>query len=324
VDEEKQGQIEKKIPIVVLTGPTASGKTEVGIELALLLNTDVISADARAVYKYMDIGTAKPTPEQRARVKHHLIDIAEPNQVFTVADYLSLAIPLIEKLYFMEKKIPLLVGGTRLYIDSLLKGLFQAPPANPELRKRLMEKEMREKGSLYRKLMGVDEERARELHPNDIKRIIRALEIYYTTGKPMSQLMKETKAPPLLPFKFALMWDREVLYRRINERAERMVREGLLDEVRRLMEMGCRDDFISMQGHGYREIMWYLQGKMSLEEALYLMKRNTRHYARRQMIWIRGEGFREVKMWEGRDPKEAAKEIYEELNRHFRAIRFSY
>jgi tRNA dimethylallyltransferase len=316
VAKKKQGEIEEKIPIVVLTGPTASGKTEVGIELALLLNTDVISADARAVYKYMDIGTAKPKAEQRAKVKHHLIDIVEPNQVFTVADYLSLAIPLIKKLYFEEKKIPLVVGGTRLYIDSLLKGLFQSPPANPQLRRELIEEERRERGSLYKKLMEVDEERARELHPNDIKRIVRALEIYYSTGKPMSQLMRETKAPPFLPFNYALMWDRGVLYKRINERAERMVREGLLDEVRRLMEMGCRDDFISMQGHGYREMMWYLQGKMSLEEALYLMKRNTRHYARRQLIWIRGGGFREVRMWEGREPREAAMEIYEELRRH--------
>jgi tRNA dimethylallyltransferase len=264
----------------------------------------------------MDIGTAKPKAEQRAKVKHHLIDIVEPNQVFTVADYLSLAIPLIKKLYFEEKKIPLVVGGTRLYIDSLLKGLFQSPPANPQLRRELIEEERRERGSLYKKLMEVDEERARELHPNDIKRIVRALEIYYSTGKPMSQLMRETKAPPFFPFNYALMWDRGVLYKRINERAERMVREGLLDEVRRLMEMGCRDDFISMQGHGYREMMWYLQGKMSLEEALYLMKRNTRHYARRQMIWIRGGGFREVRMWEGREPREAAMEIYEELRRH--------
>ncbi|MGB9607479.1 MAG: tRNA (adenosine(37)-N6)-dimethylallyltransferase MiaA [bacterium] len=310
MDEEKfqKEEIEGKIPLVVLTGPTASGKTEVGIELALLLGTDVISADARAVYKYMDIGTAKPTVEQREKVKHHLMDIAEPNQVFTVADYLSLAIPLIKKLYQEEKKIPLVVGGTRLYIDSLLKGLFQAPPANPELRRRLLEEEMRERGSLYEKLREVDEERARELHPNDIKRIVRALEIYYTTGKPMSQLRKETKAPPFYALKFALIWERDVLYRRINERAERMVREGLLEEVR-----GFRDDFISMQGHGYREMMWYLEGKMSLDEALYLMKRNTRHYARRQMIWIRGEGFREVRMWEGRSAREAAEEIYEEI-----------
>lgn len=305
--------MEEKIPLVVLTGPTASGKTEVGIELALLLGTDVISADARAVYKYMDIGTAKPTPEQRAKVKHHLIDVAEPNQVFTVADYLNLAIPLIERLYKEEKKIPLVVGGTRLYIDSLLKGLFQAPPADAELRQKLWEEEKREPGTLYKKLWEIDRKRAEQLHPNDIKRIIRALEIYYLTGKTMSQLMNETQAPPFRAFPFALVWEREALYRRINERAERMVREGLVEEVKRLMEMGCKDDFISMQGHGYREIMWYLQGKMSLEEALYLMKRNTRHHARRQMIWIRKRGFPQIKMWEGRDPKDAGEEIYKRI-----------
>jgi len=303
----------EKTPVVVLTGPTAGGKTEVGIELALILGTDVISADARAVYKYMDIGTAKPTPQQRGKVKHHLIDVAEPNQVFTVADYLKLTIPLIEQIYRQEKKIPLIVGGTRLYIDSLLKGLFPAPPANPQLRQRLLEEERQEKGSLYKKLLEIDGQRAEELHPNDIKRITRALEIYYSTGKPMSQLMKETEAPPFKAFSFALIWDREVLYERINRRAEQMVKEGLIEEVRKLMEMGCSDDFISMQGHGYREIMWYLEGKMSLEEALYLMKRNTRHYARRQMIWIRQEGFLPIKMWEGRNPKEAAREIYEKI-----------
>lgn len=304
--------MEKKIPIVVLSGPTASGKTEVGIELALLLGTDVISADARAVYKYMDIGTAKPTPQQRAMVQHHLIDVAIPNQVFTVADFLKLAFPLIETLH-KEGKIPLVVGGTRLYIDSLLKGLFPAPPADPQLRHRLLEEEKRAKGSLYKRLLEIDRERAEELHPNDIKRIIRALEIYYSTGKPMSRLIKETKAPPFEAFKFALVWDRNILYRRINERAERMVKEGLIEEVRRLMEMGCKDDFISMQGHGYREIMWYLQGKMSLEEALYLMKRNTRHHARRQMLWIKREGFSLIRMWEGRSLKEAAEEIYEQI-----------
>ncbi len=303
----------KKIPIIILTGPTASGKTEVGIELALLLGTEVISADARAVYKYMDIGTAKPTLKQRAEVPHHLIDVAEPNQVFTVADYINLAIPIIEKLFYEKKKLPLVVGGTRLYIDALLKGLFKAPPANPELRQRLLEEEKKKKGSLYKKLLEVDKERAEKLHPNDIKRIIRALEIYYSTGKPMSQLVKGTKAPPFNAFKFALVWDRAVLYKRINERAERMVREGLIEEIRRLMEMGCSDDFISMQGHGYREIMWYLQGKMSLEEALYLMKRNTRHHARRQMIWIRRENIRQIKMWEGRSAKEVAKEIFDKI-----------
>lgn len=305
--------MERKIPIIVITGPTASGKTEVGIELAKLLGTDVISADARAVYKYMDIGTAKPTPHQRTEVKHHLIDVAEPNQVFTVADYVNLAIPLIEKLYKEEKKTPLVVGGTRLYIDSLLKGLFKAPPSNPSLRQKLIEEEQREKGSLHRKLLVVDRERAQELHPNDIKRIIRALEIYYLTGIPMSQLMRETKVPPYKEFVFALIWDRELLYKRINERAERMVKEGLIEEVRRLMDMGCTDDFISMQGHGYREIMWYIQGKMSLEEALYLMKRNTRHHARRQMIWIRSRGFPQIKMWEGRNPIEVAEEVYEKV-----------
>ncbi|MBC7327524.1 tRNA (adenosine(37)-N6)-dimethylallyltransferase MiaA [bacterium] len=303
----------ERIPLIILSGPTASGKTEVGIELALLLQTDIISADARAIYKYMDIGTAKPTPKQRKKVKHHLIDIAEPNQIFTVADYLQLAIPLIKKLYYEEGKIPLIVGGTRLYIDSLLKGLFSAPPANQELRQKLLEEEKKEKGSLYKKLTEIDPERASELHPNDIKRITRALEIYYLTGKKMSELRKKTSAPPFLPLKFALMWDREALYRRINERAEKMVKEGLIEEVKKLLEMGCRDDFISMQGHGYREIMWYLQGKMSLEQALYQMKRNTRHYARRQIIWLRGEDFTQIKMHEGRNPKEVAEEIYDKI-----------
>lgn len=285
-----------------------------GIELALLMDTEVISADARAVYKYMDIGTAKPTKEQRQRVKHHLIDIAEPTEVFTVADYLKLAIPLIEKMH-REGKIPLLVGGTRLYIDSLLKGLLSAPPASPTLRQQLLEEERATKGSLYKKLQEIDPERAKQLHPNDIKRIVRALEIYYLTGTPMSALQKATTAPPLHPLKFALMWDRKALYRRIDQRAERMVREGFIEEVRSLMEMGCKEDFISVQGHGYREIMAYLKGEMSLEEALYIMKRNTRHFARRQMIWIRREGFKEIKMWEERSPRDAAREIFEEIRK---------
>ncbi|MDH7569689.1 MAG: tRNA (adenosine(37)-N6)-dimethylallyltransferase MiaA [Armatimonadota bacterium] len=282
---------ESRPMLVILTGPTGVGKTEVGVLVAEALHTEVISADSMQVYREMERGTAKPSAAERARVPHHLVDVTSVAQVFTVANFRDLAKPIVARLV-AQGKIPLVVGGTRLYIKALTEGFFPGPPRDPAFRAR-MEALAAERGRpfLHAMLQAVDPEKAAALSPHDLKRIVRALEVYHLTGRRISELQAESRSAgaPYQVVKIGLVRDREELYRRIDERVDQMLAAGLLDEVRRLYDAGMDERLTAIQAHGYKELIGYLRGEYDLEEGVRRLKRNTRHYARRQLSWLRQE-----------------------------------
>ncbi|MBI3944840.1 MAG: tRNA (adenosine(37)-N6)-dimethylallyltransferase MiaA, partial [Armatimonadetes bacterium] len=275
----------------VLTGPTAVGKTEVGLLVAEALGAEILNADSMQVYREMEAGTAKPSPEERARVPHHLVEIVSVARVFTVADFRERALPIIERLQ-SEGKIPLVVGGTRLYIKALTEGFFPGPPRDPEFRART-EALATERGRpyLHALLARVDPEKAAQLSPHDLKRLVRALEVHHLTGKPISALQAESRTAevPYRVVMVGLVRDRADLYRRIDARVDRMIAAGLEEEVRRLHAAGLDERLTAIQAHGYKELIGYLRGEYDREEAIRITKRNTRHYARRQLSWMRQE-----------------------------------
>ncbi|HOQ28089.1 MAG TPA: tRNA (adenosine(37)-N6)-dimethylallyltransferase MiaA [Armatimonadota bacterium] len=277
--------------IAVITGPTAVGKTEIGVLVAEALGTEIVNADSMQVYREMHAGTAKPTAEERARVPHHLVDVASVRDVFTVADFKELAIPILHRLIAVGK-IPLVVGGTRLYIKALTSGFFEGPPRDPEFRAR-MEALAAEHGRpyLHAMLAEIDPDKAAKLSPHDLKRIVRALEVHHVTGQRISELQAQSQEaqPPFRAILIGLVRDREELYRRIDERVDRMVEAGLLEEVRALHEAGLDERLTAIQAHGYKELIGYLRGEYDFAEAVRITKRNTRHYARRQLSWMRSE-----------------------------------
>ena len=279
-----------KIPLIVVAGPTASGKTELAIDIANYVGGEIVSADSMQVYKYMNIGSAKPTQEERAKAVHHMIDFLEPDAEFSVADYTEMAHKVIADIY-ERKKIPIMAGGTGLYINSVVNDVtFGDMDTDYELRESLR-KTAEEKGSEYllHMLSEFDEVSAKRLHPNNLRRIIRAIEFYKITGKPISEHQEETKKTQSRynPLMLCVNWDREELYDRINRRVDMMMDEGLLDEVKRLMDMGYTKDLNSMQGIGYKEVMDYFDGKASLEETVEIIKQSSRRYAKRQLTWFR-------------------------------------
>jgi tRNA dimethylallyltransferase len=271
--------------VAILTGPTAVGKTEISIEVARALETEIVSADSMQVYRRMEAGTAKPSPEQRAAVPHHLIDFVDPARPFTVADYRAAAIPVIERLQ-AEGKIPLVVGGTRLYLLSLVAPFGSGPPPDPEFRESLRSLSSAE---LHARLTRVDSLTAARLHPEDRKRIIRALEVYEATGESITahQARSQEAGGRFEAVWVALIRDRDELYERIERRVDEMIVAGLIEEVQAFLHEGLRESDISMQAHGYKEVMGYLLGRYDREEAIRLLKRNTRHYAKYQLAWLR-------------------------------------
>ena len=278
--------------LVIITGPTAVGKTEISIELAKAINGEIISADSIQVYKYMDIGSAKIKKEEMQGIKHYLIDEFEPDDEFNVNVFQKLTKKYINEIY--EKgKTPIIVGGTGFYIQSVLYDIdFDETEDNHEYRKTL-EQIYKDKGAqyLYNMLKEVDEESAKAIHYNNVKRVIRALEYNHQTGKKISDHNKEQSehASPY-NFKYFVLNDkRELLYSRINKRVDFMIKEGLVDEVKSLLDKGYDRNLVSMQGIGYKEIIEYLDGKISLDEAVELIKKNTRHFAKRQLTWFRRE-----------------------------------
>jgi tRNA dimethylallyltransferase len=279
----------EKIPLVVILGPTAVGKSELAIELAQNFGLEIINADSMQVYRGMDIGSAKPSLKERNLVPHHLIDIKDPGEDFSAAQFKDEASTIIFSLA-KENKKALVVGGTGFYIKALTKGLFPAPSADLKLREKLKEKERTEgKGCLYKELKKVDPKAASKLHPNDTFRIIRALEVFYLTGKPIS-LQHEThqfKHAYFNLLKIGLMRDRKELYLRIEERVDQMLKSGFLNEVKGLLESGCSPTAKPFQSLGYKQILSHLQGDLSLEEAVGLIKKNTKRYAKRQLTWFR-------------------------------------
>lgn len=278
--------------LVILTGPTAVGKTALSIALAKAIGGEIVSADSMQVYRHMDIGSAKITTEEMAGVPHHLIDVLEPTEAFNVVIFQKLAKEAMAGIY-ERGHIPILVGGTGFYIQAVLYDIdFTENDEDTSLRRKLEAFAEREGGeALYERLKAVDPAACESIHAHNVKRVIRALEFYEKTGQPISA-HNEVQRQNVSPYRFAyfvLNDRREEIYSRIELRVEQMVAAGLVEEVQRLKEMGCTKDMVSMQGLGYKEILRYLEGELTLEEAIYLIKRDTRHFAKRQLTWFRRE-----------------------------------
>lgn len=281
-----------KRPLVILTGPTAVGKTAASIGLAKAIGGEIISADSMQVYKEMDIGSAKIRPEEMDGVPHHLVDVLDPSEDFNVVLFQQMAKEAMEGIY-QRGHIPIVVGGTGFYIQALLYDIdFTENNADTAYREEL-EALAKTQGAeyLHEMLEKVDPESAEQIHFHNIKRVIRALEYYEQTGEKISahNEAERAKISPYHFFYYVLNTDRTVLYERIEKRIDEMMEEGLVEEVRQLQAMGCRRDSVAMQGLGYKEILAYLNGEMSLETAVNILKRDTRHFAKRQLTWFRRE-----------------------------------
>lgn len=278
----------QKQRVLVVVGPTAVGKTELSLQLAQELGAEIISADSMQVYRGMDIGTAKPSQTDRELVVHHLLDVVDPDQSFNVADYVNLAEAVLADLE-VRNVIPLLTGGTGLYVDALLDGfLFPDSSANPDLRAKLQARGEQDPLGLFAELQQVDPESAQKLHPNDLRRVIRALEVYHRTGEPISVLQRKKgqEIRPYEPLYIGLTRIREELYTRINQRVDQMINQGLISEVEALLKT-YPEQPTALQALGYKEIVWYLQGQLNLDEAIEILKRDTRRYAKRQLSWFK-------------------------------------
>ena len=285
-----ENSISKK-PLVILTGPTAVGKTALSIKLAKEINGEMISADSMQVYKYMDIGTAKIMPSEMEGITHHLIDVLDPKEDFNVFTFQTMAKQALEEIY-AKGKVPIIVGGTGFYIQSLLYDIaFENTEVSAYRAELTAEYEQYGAHALHERLKDIDPISYEEIHENNVKRVIRALEFYHDTGYPISQHNQEQreKDSPYNFEYFVLNDDRSVLYDRIEQRIDIMLQQGLVEEVQKLLDYGCTSDMVSMQGLGYKEIVSYLKGECSLEEAIYILKRDTRHFAKRQLTWFRRE-----------------------------------
>lgn len=281
-----------KKPLIVLTGPTAVGKTKLSIALAKAVNGEIISADSMQVYKYMDIGSAKIREEEMQGIRHYLVDELLPEEEFHIVRFQQMAKAAMEEIY-AKGKIPILVGGTGFYIQAVTRDIDFTEAEQDDGYRKELEALASEKGNeyLHRMLEEVDSKSAEEIHANNVKRVIRALEFYHQNHTPISshnQEQKEHTSPYNLAY-FVLNAPRELLYERIDKRVDEMLEEGLVDEVRRLKEMGYHKGMVSMQGLGYKEILSYLEGEYPLEEAVRILKRDTRHFAKRQLTWFRRE-----------------------------------
>jgi tRNA dimethylallyltransferase len=303
-------------PVIVIVGPTASGKTSLSIELAKQIGGSVVSADSMQIYRYMDIGTAKPDAIERSGIRHYMIDEVDPDENFSVAKYRELALGYISRI-IQEGGRPIVAGGTGLYINSLLYNIqFSETICDEELREKLRNEAL-EKGNraLYDRLAAVDPEAAARIHENDVKRVIRAIEVYTHTQKTISEHAKQSRLepPPYRYVVFGLNWDRKRLYEKIDQRVDDMLRKGLADEVRRLVEMGYDKGGTAMQGIGYKEVLGYLRGEATLEETTEILKQNTRHYAKRQLTWFRRiEGLQWLDIDDKTDFRQLAQKIIRE------------
>ena len=278
----------KKIPLIILTGPTAVGKTDLSIKLSKSLNAEIISADSMQIYKYMDIGSAKVTKEEMDGVVHYMIDKVTPDVPFSVSEFQMRSEKYIEEINKKGKNV-LITGGTGLYLNSLIYNMdFAKSNANNEIREKL-EQELAENGIdyMHEKLRGLDEEAANRIHKNNTKRVIRAIEVCMS-GQKMNDFSKDLRYnEKYKPIIIVLNRDREVLYQRINKRVDIMLENGLLDEVKELLKMGYTKDMISMQGIGYKEMIKYLDGEYTYDEAIEIIKRDSRRYAKRQLTWFK-------------------------------------
>jgi tRNA dimethylallyltransferase len=280
----------EKKPLVVLLGPTAVGKSKVGIALAQRMGTEVLTADSRQVYRGMDIGMDKPTLAERAGVPHRLIDLVEPHEPFNVGQYRRAALAEIDRLHG-DGRVPLMVGGTGLYIRAVTRGLWEGPPADWASRRALIEAARSGVRDLHRELQSVDPDLAARLHPRDEAKIIRGLEAHAALGRPLSEIHREHRfaEAPFRTLLLGLTMERGALYRRIEARVELELAKGLLEETRTLLAAGHGRELGSMKGLGYRQLAGFVQGEYDFAEAVRRLKRDTRHFAKRQLTWFRKE-----------------------------------
>jgi tRNA dimethylallyltransferase len=306
-------QVNKRTAIAIV-GPTCSGKSQIGIELAKLIVGEIISADARQIFKLIDIGTAKPSRGEMSEVPHHLIDILPLDDEMSAGVYAELAIRIADEV-FARSHVPIFVGGSGLYLRAVIDGLFDAPPIDLDIRKKLRDR-FRSEGAeaLLEELRRVDPVAAQRLLPQNYKRILRALEVYYSSGKRISELRRED--PSGIDFdtiQFGLQIDRKLLYGRINNRVDDMIRCGLVEEVKEILRRGFDPNLNSLQTVGYKEVIGFLQQKTKFDDMVSMIKMNTRRYAKRQMTWFSKD---KRIIWieaDDKSPREAAIEVYDRL-----------
>ncbi|MFO7896662.1 MAG: tRNA (adenosine(37)-N6)-dimethylallyltransferase MiaA [Candidatus Cloacimonadales bacterium] len=276
------------IPIIIIQGATASGKSKLAIELAQALDSEIISADSRQVYRKLNIGTAKVSPEEQKQVKHHLIDIVDPDEKYSAGRFVDDASEKIFELH-AAAKIPLIVGGTGMYVKALLEGLIDIPEADAEVKEKMKKLAAEKSGAeLQQMLAQVDAESAERIETNDLQKLLRALEVWEITGKPISQHYQEQRKLNIFrPFRIFLDLDRKILYQRINQRIDEMIDSGLLKEIDNLLQAGYRENDPGLISVGYREFYPWFRGEQSLEESIRLAKKHSRNYAKRQLTWFR-------------------------------------
>ncbi len=278
----------EKPKIIIIAGPTGAGKTHLAITLARQLDGEIVGADSMQIYRAMDIGTAKPTPAERAAATHHMIDIVDPDADYDAAAYADAAGSVVRQI-IGRGRLPLVVGGTGLYIKALVHGLFEEGPSDPAVRRQLKQiAETAGSAALHQRLAAVDSQAAGRIHPNDTYRIVRALEVFEVTGETLSafQWRHRFKEPRFNPFTIGVSWPRPVLYDRINQRVDMMMNHGFEAEVRRLLSQGYHGGLKSMQSLGYRHLTGFINGETSLQEAVRTLKRDHRRYAKRQLTWF--------------------------------------
>jgi tRNA dimethylallyltransferase len=315
-------QVRRK-PLVVIVGPTAVGKSRLAVEVAKRFDTEVLTADSRQVYCGMDIGTDKPLPAERQGVPHRLIDLVHPDQPFNAGLYRRHATDAIERLYG-DRRLPLVVGGTGLYVRTLLKGICEAPPADPIVRAQLRQ-EGREQGSdkLFAWLVAVDPVSASKLHPRDTSKVIRALEVHRLSGRPMSAFQERHGfgERPYQALFIGLTRDREALYRRIEERIDCQLAQGLVEETVQLLARGYQRDSAAMKGLGYRQVAAFLAGDYDYAEMVRLFKRDTRRFAKRQMTWFRSEpGIQWLQIEESEQAQQPAERVTGKIDQFLAAL----
>ncbi|AVQ40212.1 tRNA (adenosine(37)-N6)-dimethylallyltransferase MiaA [Clostridium botulinum] len=303
------------IDLLILAGPTAVGKTDISIKLAKKLNGEIISADSMQIYKYMDIGSAKITKDEMKGIPHHLIDVVAPHEEFNVSSFKTLAEKCIKDIW-SRGKLPIIAGGTGLYINSLIYNYDFTDADRDEDYREYLTKLSEDKGKEYvhSLLKDIDEKSYEKLYPNDLKRVVRALEVYKITGKSISEYTKENEKKLYdIPYNvnyFVLNMNREVLYERINKRVDIMMDKGLIEEVKKLESMGYTPDMQSMKGIGYKEILFYLKGDISLDEAIYSIKKGSRNYAKRQLTWFRKD---KRSIWIDKDKYRSEEKIVDKI-----------
>ncbi|AKL95385.1 tRNA dimethylallyltransferase MiaA [Clostridium aceticum] len=312
-----------KKKLLILVGPTAVGKTDTSIALAMKLKGEIISADSMQIYKHMNIGTAKPSIEEIQGIPHHLMDIVEPNEDFSVAAFQQKAKVAIEEITY-KNKLPIIVGGTGLYVNAIIYNMdFTSTISNWDLRNQLQE-EADKYGNeyLHDKLREIDPDAAERIHKNNVKRVIRAIEIFHESGEKIGNFREDVQLTNEYDFLLiGLTRDREELYDRINKRVDIMMEEGLIEEVKKLLEMGYPEDLVAFKGLGYKEIISYLNGSIPLEEAITILKRDTRRYAKRQLTWFRRfENIQWYNLSEYPSKEELINNIQEYIEGHFNVL----